>query len=172
MRILTLIFTLAFFCFVVSGCFDNDKNPTGVDNKKNGKLNATLSGDINLNFQCNEAFGLQAIGNASEGTSGLMQIQGTIKQGSDEIGIDIQVYHDPATGTYQLFFPPQEGVGTVIKNNESYISKSGSIAFTEVNKNRMVGTFSFTAFRMIGVGQEVTVTVTSGSFDVPVIESN
>jgi hypothetical protein len=39
----------------------------------------------------------------------------------------------------------------------------------QVSASRMAGTFSFTAFRMVGVGQKVTVTVTDGTFNVPVI---
>lgn len=159
----------AVMSILLMGC-DKDDNPLDPGtNLKNGTLTASISGDLTLNFQCSAAYGLQSKSDAGQGITGLMHIQGLVTQGSDEYMIDIQVYHDPATGTYQLEFPPVEGVATVTKNNTGNISKSGSVTFTQVSETRMAGTFSFTAFRMVSVGVEATVTVTSGTFNVPVI---
>jgi len=155
------------------GCSEDKKdnsNPTGPGGANTGTINASISGDFASNFQCTTAYGLQGTANASQGTGGSMHIQGTVT-GSDTIMIDIQIYHDPATGTYDLAFPPVDGVGIVSKNNEMNFSESGTATFSQVSSSRMSGTFNFTAFRMTDVGQKVTVTVTSGSFDVPVIAS-
>jgi len=162
------------FGLLFLSCSDDkdDSNPTGPGaNIKNGTLTATISGDFTLNFQSNAAYGLQATANATQGITGMMHIQGAMSQGADAYLIDIQIYHDPATGTYSLAFPPVDAVGTVTKNNSGSFSKSGSVTLTTVSSTRMKGTFSFTAFRMTGVGQEVTTTVSSGVFDVPVIAS-
>jgi hypothetical protein len=160
--------------FSIVGCNDDDdKNPAGPGNNKyDGTLNATVSGDFNLNFQCKTAYGL--IVKPANGQSGSMHIQGSVTQGSDTYLIDIQVYHDAATGTYDMTFPMQtgQGLGTISKNSVGNVSESGSITFTQVNDSHMVGTFEFTAWRMEGVGQKVTVVVSSGSFNVPVIDVN
>jgi hypothetical protein len=158
-----------------SGCKDekkDDSNPAGNGNTHDGTLNASISGDFTLNFQCSAAYSIQGTGNAGQGTTGVMHIQGSMTQGSDTYMIDIQVYHDPATGTYQFAFPPVDGIGSVSKNSTMNFSESGSVTFTQVSSSRMAGTFSFTAFRMIDVGQKATVNVANGTFDVPVIASN
>lgn len=166
---LLAVLGLVFF----GGCND-DKDPTGSNGDDNhngnydGTITATLAGDLSLDFNCSTAYGLQTTGEGK--TTGLMQIQGIVTQGSDEYMIDIQVYHDPATGTYQFEFPPVAAVATVAKNNVGNFSEVGSVTFTQVSATRMAGTFSFTAFRMVGVGQKVTVDVTDGVFDVPVID--
>jgi hypothetical protein len=154
---------------VTVGCGDNKKDPTVPDDNSDydGTISATIAGDLSLDFNCTTAYGLAEAG--AGGATGSMHIQGIVTQGTDEYMIDIQVYHDPATGTYQLDFPPVDGVGTVAKNNTGNISESGSVTFTQVSSSHLVGTFSFTAFRIVeGVGK-VTVTVTDGTFNVPVI---
>jgi hypothetical protein len=157
----------------LSGCSD-DKNDNPANpgaNLKNGTLAAAISGDFSLNFQCSAANGLQETGNASQGTTGIMHIQGIMAQGSDEYMIDIQVYHNPATGAYQLEFPSAVGAAIVSKNSDANFAKSGSVTFSQVSSTRMAGTFNFSAFRLDNAGKEITVTVSSGTFDVPVIYS-
>lgn len=60
-------------------------------------------------------------------------------------------------------------MASVAENSIGNFSESGGVTFTQISASRMAGTFSFTAFRMVGVGEKVTVTVTEGTFDVPVI---
>jgi hypothetical protein len=158
---------------LLTGCGKDDNNNPVIpgNNLRNGTLTASISGDFTLNFQCHTAYGLQGTTNASQGIQGIMQVQGTVTQGSDTYLLDIQAYHDPATGTYQLAFPPVEGVATLTKNGVVNFSSSGSVTFTQVSATKMTGTFSFTAFHMDNAGQEVTITVASGTFDVPVIYS-
>jgi hypothetical protein len=166
-KILLLISLAMIFCLV--SC--NDNNPTKGDTKYDGTLNATISGDLNLSFQCKEAYGL--IVKPAEGLNGSMHIQGSVKQGSDTYMIDIQVYHDAAAGTYELSFPMSSGggVASVAKNNTGNFSESGSVTFTQVSSTRMAGTFEFTAWRVDNVGQKITTEVASGSFNVPVISN-
>lgn len=152
------------------GCGD-DKSPTGNGAPTyDGTITATIAGDLQLDFNCTTAYGLAVAGDTGQGTAGTMQIQGKVTEGADEYMIDIQVYHDPATGSFTLEFPPDDGVASVAKNNVGNFSDSGSIAFTEVSESRLVGTFSFHAFRVVGVGQTASIDVTDGSFDVPVID--
>jgi hypothetical protein len=166
-----IIITLMSMLLMSCGKKDNN-NPVGPGNNlMNGTLTASISGDFTLNFQCHEAYGLQGITNASQGIQGIMQVQGTVTQGSDTYLLNIQAYHDPATSTFQLAFPPVEGVATLTKNGVANFSSSGSVTFTQVSGTKMTGTFSFTAFHMDNAGQEVTITVASGTFDVPVIYS-
>lgn len=164
--VLLIVLSLALAC----GNDDKDKSPTTPGSgTRNGTLTATLSGDINLNFNSNTAYGLQSQADAASGEPGLMQVQGVVNVGGVQYSIDIQIYRNPATGTFQLRFPPQDGVGSVLKNSDGYFSESGSVTFTQVSKTSMAGTFNFKAFKMVGVGQKVTVDVTNGSFNVPVI---
>lgn len=151
-----------------AGCGDDsDPNGPGDGNSLwDGTINANLAGEHTLNFRCTAGYGLQA-DDVEEG--GLMQVQGSVTQGSDVYMISIQVYHAPATGTYDLAFASQTGVGTVSKNNVGSFAESGTVTFTQVSSSRMKGTFSFTAFRMAAVGDQRTTTVTQGTFDVPVI---
>jgi hypothetical protein len=137
----------------------------------NGTISANIGGDFSLTFNCTTAYGLVVAPDAGEGTPGSMHIQGPVTQGGDTYLLDIQVYHDPATGTYVLDFPPVDGVGSIARNSTGNVSETGSVTFTQVSSTRLAGTFSFTAFRMVGVGEKVTVTVTDGTFDVPVIAS-
>jgi hypothetical protein len=174
-RWISLAVVLCMILFI--GCkkdSNDNSNPAGNGNgtTHDGTISATISGDISVNFQCSAAYGIQGTGDAGQGTSGVMQFQGTMTQGSDTYMIDIQVYHDPATGTYQFAFPPVDAVGTIAKNSTGNFSESGSVTFTQVSASRMAGTFSFTAFRMTNEGQKVTVNVASGTFNVPVIASN
>lgn len=92
-----------------------------------------------------------------------------VTQGSDEYMIDIQVYHDPATGTYEFAFPPVDGVGSVIKNGFIHYSETGRVTFNQLSSTRMAGTFTFHAFRLANPGERVDLDVTEGVYDVPVI---
>ncbi|MBM3317035.1 MAG: hypothetical protein FJY75_04200 [Candidatus Eisenbacteria bacterium] len=155
----------------VLGCNDDKKSttPDGDDNGNyDGTITATITGDLELDFSCSTAYGIAEAGQG--GAAGLMQIQGIVMQGADEYMIDIQVYRDPATGTYDLAFPPVDGVGSVAKNDTGNFSESGSVTFTQVGSGKLAGTFEFVAFRVIGVGEMVTTTVADGTFDVPVIQ--
>ena len=164
----TMLFALLAVTLAV-GCGDDDG--TGPGNGGNGvvdgTLNATVTGDYEVSFRCTAAYGVQL--EAAAGGQGTMQVQGSVVQGADTYMISIQVYRDAATGTYDLSFPPVEGVGTISKNNVGNFSESGTVTFTQVSSSRMKGTFSFTAFRIVGVGDKRTVTLTEGTFDVPVI---
>jgi hypothetical protein len=173
MRVLRYLMASATAGMLLWGCGGNDKGPAGPgDGTYDGTLNATIRGDLNLDFRCSTAYGIKGTGDSGQGTTGSMHVQGVVTQGADEYMIDIQVYRDPATGTYQLTFPAVAGVATVIKNNVGNLSESGSVTFSQVSSTRLAGTFSFQAFRMASIGEKVTVTVTSGTFDVPVILSN
>lgn len=171
MKILKLIAIPIMLSLILAGCKEK-KNPTGPNDQTGGKLNAVISGDFSLNFQSNDAIGLYDQADPGEGFEGGMQVQGSVKQGSDEYIIDIQVYRNPATGTYQFSFPPVDAVASISKNDLGYLSKSGSVTFTQVSKSRLAGTFNFTAIAVDDSGQSVTVTVASGTFDVPVMETS
>jgi len=171
MKILKLIAIPIILSLMLAGCKEK-KNPTGPNDQTGGKLNAVISGNFSLNFQSNNAIGLYDPADPSEGFEGAMQVQGSVKQGSDEYIIDIQVYRNPVTGTYQFSFPMVDAVASISKNELGYLSKSGSVTFTQVSKSRLVGTFNFTGISMDATGQEVTVTVASGTFDVPVLDIN
>jgi hypothetical protein len=167
-RWIGLLALLGLVAFVGCGGDEGTPSPTGPTGQTHdGTINATIDGDLVLNFRCTTAYGLQGTG--GQGTTGSMHVQGIVSQGADSYMIDIQVFHDPAVGTYQLAFPAEDGIATVAKNNVGNFSESGSVTVTQTSATRLAGTFSFTAFRMTGVGQKVTVTVTEGTFDVPVI---
>jgi hypothetical protein len=151
---------------LTAGCGDDSTGPGDGDVILDGTLNATVAGDLGLTFRCTAAYGVQAT--ESEDGTGLMQVQGSVTQGADTYLISIQVSHDPATGTYNLAMGTQ-GVAAITKNNVGNFAESGTVTFTQVSSSRMKGTFNFTAVRLVGVGDQRTVTVTQGTFDVPVI---
>ncbi len=152
---------------MIIGCGDDDGPNDPAGPVHDGTIDAAITGDLTLDFHCTTAYGLSVQGEG--GAPGLMQIQGIITQGSDEYMIDIQVYHDPEPGTYGFAFPPEGAVASIAKNNVASMSNSGSVTFTEVSSDRLAGTFSCTAFHMVGVGVEFNIEVTGGTFDVPVI---
>jgi len=152
-------------------CNDDDNGPTDPNGDEyDGTISATVTGDLELEFNCTTAYGLLVPGDGGLRTNGLMQIQGVVTEGQDEYMIDIQVYHDPATGTYALAFPPVEGVATIAQNDIGNFSDEGSVTFTQVSSTRMKGTFSFHAFRVVSPGVLTSIDVEDGTFDVPVIE--
>ncbi|MBM3285848.1 MAG: hypothetical protein FJY88_00635 [Candidatus Eisenbacteria bacterium] len=163
---------LAVLCLTtLVSCGDDDKKSTtgpGDQNQEHdGTITAAITGDFQLDFTCADAYGLKV--EPQEGLPGSMHIQGDVTLGSDQYMIDIQVYHDPATGTFDLTFPPVDGVGSIIKNSRIHYSETGSVTISQVSASRMEGTFSFHAFSMVSPGQRVDVDVMEGTFDVPVI---
>jgi hypothetical protein len=168
-RLIALFALLSLACFI--GCSDNDKSPTDNGDQTpeyDGTLTASVTGDLGLEFDCSEAYGLAVPGEG--GDTGLMQIQGTITQSGHEYMIDIQVYHDPATDTFDFVFPPADCVASIAEDNTGNFSNAGSVTFTTVSADRLVGTFSFHAFRALGGGGLSSIDVADGSFDVPVID--
>ena len=152
---------------MIIGCSDDDGPNNPGDPVHDGTLDATIAGDLTLDFHCTTAYGLSVQGGG--GPSGLMQIQGICTVGSDEYMIDIQVYHDPEPGLYGFAFPFVDAVASIAKNNVASVSNSGSVTFSEVSSDRLAGTFSCTAFHLVEPGVEFNITVTDGTFDVPVI---
>ena len=149
----------------------NDKSPTDNDDQTpeyDGTLTASVTGDLELEFDCSEAYGLAVDGQG--GANGLMQIQGTITQGGHEYMIDIQVHHDPEPGAFVFAFPPTTCVASIAEDNTGNFSDAGSVTFTTVSADRLVGTFSFHAFRALGGGALSSIDVADGTFDVPVID--
>lgn len=167
-RSIALLALLGLAIFI--GCND-DKSPTGDGDQTpayDGTLTATVSGDLTLDFDCDEAYGLAVVGEG--GDVGLMQVQGTITLGGHEYMIDIQVHEDPATGPFTFAFPPDNAVGSIAEDNVGNFSDTGSVTFTTVTADRLVGTFSFHAFRALGGGALSSIDVEDGVFDVPVID--
>lgn len=167
-RWIVLLMVLTLASFVACSDDDNPSRTNDDDNTHDGTITATVTGDYTLDFACTTGYGLALHEVPGEG-SGSMHIQGPFTVGSDTYMIDIQIYHNPGTGTFDFAFPPVDAVGSIGKNNTGNFSESGSVTVTEASSSRLKGTFSFTAFRMEqGIGK-VTVTVTNGTFDVPVI---
>lgn len=170
-RWIVLLLVLGLTSFAACNDDDNSTNPNDNDNNHNthnGTITARVTGDYTLNFACTTGYGLALNEVQGQGT-GSMHIQGPFTVGGDTYLIDIQIYENPGTGTFEFVFPPVNAVGSIGKNSTGNFSESGSVTVTEATSSRLKGTFSFTAFRIEqGIGK-VTVTVSNGTFDVPVI---
>jgi hypothetical protein len=153
---------------VFIGCGEKEKsNPTGPGVTHNGTIHATVGGDYTLTFNCTTAYCV-----ADQGTSGSMHVQGEVTVGSDTYQIDIHISQEPSTGTWGLTFPSAD-YATIAKSNTGNFSESGSVTVTQASTSKVVGTFDFVAWRVEGDPVvKKTVTVSSGTFDVPIILAN
>jgi hypothetical protein len=145
---------------------DGDKNPSGPG-ASSGSMSASVTGDVTHSFNDNSSASC-----LNEGTS--FTIIGT---SNNAYSIHLAVYSALQTGSYDvanlLDGTSTEGkalanfiVGTAASGNTMYFSTSGTVTVTEAG-SRAKGTFSFDAFMQTQSGPS-TVSVATGSFDVPV----
>jgi hypothetical protein len=181
-----VLFLLLALVLPLAACGDDD-NPIAPD--KTGSLSFTYSGDMSGTFSVSGEANFDnadypqnafAAAQTEGGAVSIAGIRPTQPPKFDFAGIElegvtgprtIQVCAQPTGGACPLVFFLLGFNGNGDTFDQGYVFTSGSVIISEINAERVRGSFQGTALFISGTGQPDftrTITVTNGQFDVPV----